>query len=221
MTAPARATILRVAYQGVAGAFGEEAVHRLWPDGASARPARTFSDALSAVANGDADRAVIPTWNSSIGRVDAACAALDARAATIVRDREIDVPVRHCLLALPGTSIDGLRYVGSHPAALAQCAGLFGGAHGLVACDAFDTAGAALELSRYGERAPPDAPPWYAGLDVDHPGRLAAIASAGAARHYGLVVLRHDVQDDRTNLTRFVAVRASDPDSSQLDGGRQ
>ena len=203
---------IRAAYQGIAGAFGEEAVRLVWDGRAQAIPARTFDAALEQLVDGRVEWAVIPVWNSAIGPVTTARAALSACGSRITVTRELDVPVRHCLLALPGTAISDILYVGSHPAALAQCAKFFAEHPELTACDAFDTAGAARELSMLRESdTPPLAESWYDTLRVDAPSRLAAIASANAARRYGLCILREGVQDDATNLTRFVVVRAAEP----------
>src|SRR5437016_1107764 len=106
---------LRAAYQGVAGAYGEEAVRRVWHGRAEAIPARTFTAALEELVAGRVQWAVIPVWNSAIGPVMPAQAALSACGSTITVVRELDVPVRHCLLALPGTSLMDVRFVGSHP----------------------------------------------------------------------------------------------------------
>lgn len=195
----------RVAYQGRPGAFGEQAA-RAWRESASVRPVRSFVEVLNTVWAGAAEWGVIPVWNSMMGRVVTACAALDQWAPMIERIDEIDVAVRHCVLALPGTALDDVRFVGSHPAAFAQCT-RFLAERALVACDAYNTAGAAHELSVYRLRADLSAEPWYARLP-DAPSRLGVIASADAARHYGLDVLARDVQDDAENLTRFAVVRA-------------
>jgi prephenate dehydratase len=210
----------RVAYQGLAGAFSEDAVYRMWRGLATAKPERTFAAALESVIRADAQWAVLPIWNSTIGPITAALTALDEYEATLVRAAQIDVPVRHCLIAVHGTSIADVRYVGSHPAALAQCRRFFHATPHLSPCDAFDTAGAAQELSKLIATDPsgigpttdrangqPAHSPWFAALSFDSPKQLAAIASASAARAYGMVVLQHDVQDDPTNVTRFVAVR--------------
>jgi prephenate dehydratase len=203
---------LRAAYQGIAGAFGEEAVRRLWHGRAEAIPARTFAAALDELVGGRVQWAVIPIWNSTIGPVAPARAALRACGSTVTVARQLDIPVRHCLLALPGTSIADVRFVGSHPAALAQCAKLFTAHPELTPCDAFDTAGAARELSMLSDPASGRLHDnWYSSVPVDAPSRLAVIASANAGRRYGLSILREGVQDDPENLTRFVVVRATEP----------
>jgi prephenate dehydratase len=202
---------LRAAYQGIAGAYGEEAVRRAWHGRARAVPADTFDEALDELVCGRVERAVIPIANSAIGPVAPALAALDARGSSVTIVREVGVRVRHCLLALPGTSVDDVRFVGSHPAALAQCTKLFADRPELTACAAFDTAGAAQELSIFGESAGSSSELWYSLVRVHGPKRLAAIASAAAARRYGLSILRAGVQDDPSNVTRFVVVRATEP----------
>jgi prephenate dehydratase len=200
----------RVAYQGIPGAFGEEAIRRLWHDSALPIPSRTFTDVLDLVVDGAVDCAVIPIWNSTIGPVAPACAALRLRESAIARSREIDVPVHHCLLGLPGTLMTDVRFVGSHVAALGQCAKLFATHQTLSPCEAFDTAGAARELSLLVNAASPAThDSWYSTLGAD-PRQLAAIASADAGRRYGLSVLLDGVQDDPTNLTRFVVVRSKE-----------
>jgi len=202
-------TPLRAAYQGIAGAYGEEAVRRVWHGRAQAVPARTFAQALDELIAGSVQWAVIPVWNSTIGPVMPARIALRAHALAITIEKHIDVPVRHCLLALPRTRIGDVRFVASHPAALAQCAQLFLTHPEFTAREAFDTAGAAGELATLQDPARSAAAPcWYSSLRLDGPEQLAVIASAEAGRRYGLVTLRAGVQDDPSNITRFVVVRA-------------
>lgn len=202
---------VRVAYQGIAGAFGEDAIRRVWHDRAEPIPARTFAEALEQLVTGAVDWAVIPIWNSTIGPVAPACSALRLHGSAILRTRVIDVPVHHCLLALPGMSIADVRYVGSHAAALGQCARLFATHDEFTACEAFDTAGAARELSLVMDSTRPvPSDSWYSMLRAE-PRELAVIASADAGRRYGLSVMLDGVQDDRMNLTRFAVVRSKEP----------
>jgi prephenate dehydratase len=205
---PTSTAAMSAAFQGVEGAFSEEAVRRLWSGSVRAQPAVTFDAALDAVAAGEVMWAVIPIHNSTIGEITLACAALAKRKSCLVRVGEVSVPVRHCLAALPGTTFADVRYVGSHPAALAQCTRLFREHGALTACEAFDTAGAARELAERRRPSPLEPDTWYARLGVANPGQLAVIASERAAERYGLAVLRSDVQDRDDNVTRFVAMRA-------------
>jgi prephenate dehydratase len=134
----------------MAGAFGEAAIRRLWRRGAQTHPTRTFAAALGALVRGEVEWAVIPIWNSTIGHITASHAALAKHEDTLERVREIDVPVRHCLLAHPGSAPAQLRYIASHPAALAQCSRLFVELPDAAQCVASDTAGAAWKLAQHG-----------------------------------------------------------------------
>ncbi|HUQ82718.1 MAG TPA: prephenate dehydratase domain-containing protein [Gemmatimonadaceae bacterium] len=209
MTAPPR-----VAYQGEPGAYGEQAVAREWGGAATAIGAPTFRDALSLLGSHAADFAMIPVWNSTIGEIQDTKLLLAHHAARVEQVSELTLPVVHCLLGLPGATLASLRYVGSHPAALAQCRGLFANRRTLQPCVAHDTAGAARELAALGtpalEPAPVAPPTWFAPYRPVEPTALAAIAGQGVARLYGLAVIAEAVQDNPTNATRFVIVRAQD-----------
>jgi len=90
----------------------------------------------------------------------------------------------HCLLALPEAKLEDLKYVASHPQALAQCHNNIMSL-GLKAEAKLDTAGAAKELAEL--------------QDI----QKSAIASKLAADIYGLQVLKENFEDKRGNTTRF------------------
>ena len=182
-----RALTMRVAFQGDRGAYGESAISAIWRQPVEPIPAATFAGAIRAVTSGDADACVIPVENSIVGRVEAGRQALIAHP-EMRNVGEAIVPVRHCLLAPKGATIQGLRSAASHPVALAQCARFFESNPTIKPTKAFDTAGAAREIA-----------------DAGDPSR-AAIASQEAAERYGLAVLRDGIQDHAENYTRFVAL---------------
>ena len=192
-------SISLVAYQGVPGAFGEAAIERVWGTTARARPVPTFEAVLDALRNRDVMWAVLPIWNSTVGEVPSTRAVLEPNMHAIERVHEVEIPVRLSLMARPGTSFSDVRFVGSQPTALAQCARLFEDAPHLIGCNAANTAGAARDLAAYGRVIAP----WYATLPLTSSKELAVIASDRAARRYGLAVLRRDVHDDPANRTRF------------------
>ena len=98
------------------------------------------------------------------------------------------VPVRHCVLALPGASFTNLRELFSHPAALAQCQEFFQARAFLQGRETYDTAGAAREVAARRRL-------WE-----------GAIASEECAALYGLRVVARDVGDRADNVTRFAVV---------------
>ena len=178
---------MRVAFQGDRGAYAESAIAEIWRHPVEEIPVPTFTGALRAVDEGEADACVIPVENSIIGRVEAGWQALAAYPGMrIVADAF--VPVRHCLLAPKGATLQGLSTASSHPVALAQCGRFFETHPWIKPSKSFDTGGAARDVAE--------------GGDLTH----AAIASSAAADLYGLAVLEEGIQDRRDNHTRFVAV---------------
>ena len=114
----------------------------------------TFSEALALLGRGRADFAVIPVWNSTIGEIQDTSVLLAHHASRLSRRcPSSTVPVVHCLLGLARVRRSTtVRYVGSHPTALAQCRRLFANRQTLQPCIAHDTAGAARELATLGGR---------------------------------------------------------------------
>jgi len=175
----------RVGFQGALGAFSEEAVRALVPD-ADPIPHATFEAVVRAVESGDVDAGVVPVENTLAGTVAEAYEALAAGNVTAVG--EVAIPIRHCLLGLPGASTEGVREARSHPVALSQCRGFFAEHPGIRAQAVYDTAGAAEEVAAMGDPS------------------LAAIASRRAGDRYGLAVLQPDLQDRDDNQTRFYLI---------------
>jgi monofunctional chorismate mutase len=186
-TSHARGPTMRVAFQGDRGAYAESAIAEIWRHPVEQIPVPTFTGALRAVDEGEADACVIPIENSIVGRVEAGWQALAAYQGMRIVG-EAFVPVRHCLLAPRGATLQGLLTASSHPVALAQCGRFFERHPWIKPSKSFDTGGAARDIA---ERN-----------DPSH----GAIASSAAAELYGLVVLEEGVQDRRDNHTRFVAV---------------
>ncbi len=178
---------MRVAFQGDRGAYAESAIADIWRHPVEQIPVPTFAGALRAVDEGDADACVIPVENSIVGRVEAGWQAL-AACPGMRMVGEAFVPVRHCLLAPKGATLQGLLTVSSHPVALAQCGRFFDSHPWIKPCKSFDTGGAARDIAERG--------------DPSH----GAIASRAAGERYGLAVLEEGVQDRPDNHTRFVAV---------------
>lgn len=175
---------MRAAYQGVPGAFSHEACRAKLPEH-EAIAFDSFDAVFEAVRGGVCDAAFLPMENSIAGPVPGVADRLPLADLRVIAEHEW--PIRLALMALPGVDLARIRLVRSHPVALKQCAGSLARL-GLEPEPAFDTAGAARDLARTGER------------DV------AAVASRAACELYGLVVLRDDVQDAADNRTRFVVV---------------
>ncbi|XP_065866215.1 arogenate dehydratase 3-like [Euphorbia lathyris] len=182
--APMHGSQLRVAYQGVPGAYSEAAAGKAYPN-CEAIPCDQFEVAFQAVELWIADRAVLPVENSLGGSIHRNYDLLLRHRLHIVG--EVQLPVHHCLLALPGVRKDYINRVISHPQALAQCE---------------------LTLTKLGLQATREAVDDTAGaaeyIAANNLRDTAAIASARAADLYGLQILADGIQDDSSNVTRFV-----------------
>lgn len=191
---PARSRTL-VAYQGGPGAYSERAAQRHF---GSQSPTcvgfDSFEAAARSVEEGEADFALLPVENTTAGSITAVLDVLAETELTVVGEEVL--PVVHCLLGTEEVPLSAIRRVISHPQALAQCRQFIDQMPNARA-DAFvDTALAA-------RRVRDDADP-----------AQVAIASAGAARRYGLTILARDLADQRANYTRFLALasaRTHDP----------
>lgn len=176
---PARA----IAFQGSPGANSHRAACMAGPDYAPL-PCFSFEDALDAVKDGRAGRAIIPIENSQHGRVADIHFLLPESGLHIVG--EYFMPINHALMALgeaaPGRTFEAAY---SHPQALGQSRRYLR-ARGIVPLSHADTAGAAAYVAERGDLT------------------VAAIAPALAAELYGLTIIDNNVEDSADNMTRFV-----------------
>ena len=184
----------RVAYQGVAGAYSEEAIRQFFGADVEAVPCETFAEVFAAVERAEVDHGMLPVENSIAGSVNWSYELLMEHDLRIYA--ELILRVRHLLLGAPGSSIDGIRVVRSHPQALAQCTRYLA-RHGLLAEETADTAGSACDL-------------------LEHPeADVAVIAGQGAADRTGLEVLDRGIEDSPSNYTRFFVLSLQDAPRAQ------
>ncbi len=174
-----------VAYQGEPGAYSEAAAQRYAPE-ATLLPCPSFEDVFDAVETGSAALGVLPIENSIGGTIHRNYDLLLEHALRIVGDLELRVV--HSLIALPGTSLDQVRTIYSHPQALAQCDKYLRSLPGVEVVATYDTAGSAKLIK-----------------DKQLAG-AAAIASERAAAVFELHILESGIQDFADNITRFLVV---------------
>jgi prephenate dehydratase len=180
--------VTRVGYLGPRGTFAEEAL-RTQPDLAAfdAVPLRSVPDVISAVEQGQVDLGFVPLENSIEGSVSATLDTL-AFDTDLLIQREVDLPVSLSLGARPGTRLDDVRVVVSHPNPLGQCRiWLNRKLPEALTRVANSTAEAAQEVARSKREG------------------LAAIANPSALARYGLEVLASEIEDHPSE-TRFVVV---------------
>jgi len=182
-----------MAFQGAPGANSHIAAMEFDTD-CLPMPCITFADAMDAVIEGKADRAIIPIENSQHGRVADIHFLLPESGLHIVA--EYFLPVHHCLMA---KGKGPFHTAFSHPQALGQCRHYLR-EEGINAIAYADTAGAAARVAEMGDPA------------------ICAIAPKLAAELYGLDLIAENVEDATHNMTRFV-VLAREPVTPAADNG--
>ncbi len=176
---------MRVAFQGLPGAYSEAAALEYFGAQIETVPCESFEAVFAAVEQGNCERGLLPIENSLAGSIHRNYDLLLQHQLSIVG--EYYLRVRHCLIALPGVRLDEIRQVSSHPQALAQCDGYLRRL-GVTPAAVYDTAGSVKLILEQGDRS------------------QAAIASRRAAELYGMHVLAEGIEDDPANYTRFLAV---------------
>src|ERR1700759_292442 len=180
---------MRIAYLGPAGTFTEDALGEALGD-AEFEPLRTDTvfDAIQAVIEGEADRALAPYENSIEGSVRGTLDILAFDAPNVVIVGEHDYPVRQHLITKEGVGLGDVEAVLSHQQGLAQTARFLRENLPGVELRSVSSTAAAVRMVSESPR------PW------------AAVGSRAAARLYGCQILREGIQDEANNVTRFVWV---------------
>ena len=195
---------MRIAYLGPPGTFTEEAALR-YDETAELMPSNTILAVGIALANKWADEGVVPIENSIEGSVTETLDLLIhgtptvGKGVTLYIKKELVLPVEHQLLAQPGTKASAVKVIFSHPQALAQCRlyieRRFPKAEVMAA---LSTAAAVEEM-----------------MASKYP--AAAIGTRRAAQIYGAATLAQGIQDQASNVTRFVVLAAEDHPPTGFD----
>jgi prephenate dehydratase len=175
-------TTLPVAFSGAPGAYSEEAARRFFGAHTLTLTCGAADDALSAVVDGRAGFAVVPVENTVTGYFAGLVEAVFERELGVVG--EVELPIRHCLMGVPGARLDEITVVTSHPSALSQCRDWLAGI-GVATRTAPDTGRAAEELMDSRDLA------------------LGVLGSRTLANRHGLAILAEGLSDKPDNRTRF------------------
>ena len=172
---------VKVAYSGIEGSFASISASKILPD-ATRVSYGSFSEAYSAVENGECDFAVLPIENSYAGEVGAVTDLMFK--GNLFVNGVYELGVSQCLLGVKDSSLESIKTVVSHSQALDQCSEYIK-RHGLKSISAENTAVAAKEIADKNDIT------------------TGAIASKEAANLYGLTILDYDINESSTNTTRF------------------
>ena len=186
-------SLMNIAIQGEAGSFHEQAAYEWFGSNTDIYPCMTFAQEFDAYENGDVDAIVVAVENTIYGSINEVYPLIEDCSAPIIG--EVKLQIAQQLIGFEGVNPEQLTEIYSHPVALAQCkATLQKIAPNAELIEFYDTAGAVA----------------YVKEQKNH--QAAAIAGIQAAKLHQIHVLARDIQDDPTNLTRFLVLADQDSD---------
>lgn len=174
----------KVVYQGIPGAYQEQAMMKYFGKGIKNFSVPEFKDVVKALDQGEADYGVLPIENTSAGTVSGIYDMILDYDICVVGEESIEC--HHVLAGLPESSLDQIKKVYSHPQGLMQCKKFLDEHPDWDQARVLNTAISAKKVAN------------------DKEVTKAAICSEYAAQIYGLKVLKREVNYEGNNTTRFV-----------------
>ena len=191
--------MIRTSIQGEKGSFHEVAA-RLFFDNETIDivPCNTFDHTLLAVREGKADFAAMAIENARSGSILSNYTLIRESGMKIIG--EINLRIRQNLIAMPGQQLAAIREIRSHPIALSQCMTYLSHLRGVTLVETDDTAGSARYISENNLQG------------------VGTVASAAAAKLYGLEILAPGIETYKKNYTRFLIL--ADEKDARIDGNK-
>lgn len=174
----------KISFQGVHGAYSEEAAHHYFGEDRACLPCKSFEDVFRNIDQDITEYGIVPIENSLAGCIHQNYDLLLRYHLIIIG--EYKLKVSHNLLAHKSATLEQIEKIFSHPQALMQCEN---NVKNIGETQIFyDTAGSAAFIA---EQQDPT---------------LASIASMRAAKKYDLKVLKRNIEDFEDNYTRFLVL---------------
>jgi len=186
---------LKVAIQGVKGSFHEEAAYKYFGEEIETIECESFKKTCELLKQGKVDYVVMAIENSIAGSLIPNYALLRDYRFPIVG--EVYLHIKLHLMALPGVSLQDIKFIQSHPIALQQCNDFLEENPQFRVTEAEDTAASA---QRVREQQLKD---------------TAAIAPQLAAKLYGLEILERRIETNKKNYTRFLILTDKPDDKAK------
>ena len=172
---------MKIAYQGIPGSYSESCAKKNYP-GCETISCKTFDECFEKANSDSSIRAIIPESNKTTGNIGIEYLIFKFRLNIYA---EHFYKISHNLLGIKGSKIEDIKNVYSHVQALSQSS-IFIKKNNLIEQVRADTAGSAKYVSETKDKT------------------KAAIASSLSAEIYNLEILKKNIQDDETNVTRFL-----------------
>lgn len=188
---------LKIAIQGVKGAFHEVAAQEYFGSNIELLECITFRQLISATSNATADKAIMAVENSVAGTILPNFGLLMESNLTITG--EVYLRIVQNLLALPGQKVASIVEVRSHSMAIAQCRDFLEKQNIQRLVETEDTALAAMQLANSQTKG------------------VGVIASKRAAEQYHLEIVAEGIETNKENYTRFLILERNQPDSKEVN----
>lgn len=176
----------KVACFGERGSYTEQAMFSFLGEDTEGVYKHSFKDVMDALHNGEVEYGVLPIENSSTGGINDIYDLLVKSQAFIIGEQEVKVD--QALIGVPGTKIEDIRKVYSHPQGILQCRE-FLSQYPNIQEEEFESTSASVKK-----------------VAEDNISYQAAIGSKRAAELYGLEVLQPNINAESNNSTRFIII---------------
>lgn len=177
----------RIGIQGIKGAFHEVAARKFFnEDEIEIIPNNTFPELFKSLNSHKSDIAIMAIENTVAGSILPNYELL--RKSKYQIKGEVYLTIRQNLVALPGTKIEDITEVHSHPMALLQCQAFFEQHPHITLIESLDTAISARDIS------------------IKQILKRGAIASKLAAKIYNLEIIAKSIETNKRNYTRFLII---------------
>ena len=181
----------KVAIQGIKTSWHDISAREYFGEDIELVKCASFKRLCESMVSGEADAGVMAIENTIAGSLLSNYSLLMDYDFKIVG--EVYTHIHMHLMAMPGTKIDDLKYVQSHPIAISQCAEYLWKLPHIIVEEKKDTAEVAERIAR------------------DQLHHTAAIANQYAADEFGLEVLAKNIETHKENFTRFLILSRDEP----------
>ena len=173
---------MKIVYQGSPGAYSHLAAEKIYPK-KEYISCNTFEDCFKQCHENEDFNTIIPVENSIAGRVADTQYLINKYKLQIYAEHFQEI--KHNLMILKQSDLKNIKSVRSHSQAISQCQKLIN-IHKFETIIAADTAGSAKFISEKKIK------------------NEAAIASELAAKIYNLKIVKKNIEDNLSNVTRFL-----------------
>jgi prephenate dehydratase len=178
--------MLKIAIQGIETSFHEVAAKKYFGENITSDECWTFTELCESLNSGKSDFAVMAIENSIAGSLLQNYGLLQDYHFYILG--EVFLRIEMNLMALPGTKLEEISVVQSHPIAIRQCMQFLQNLPNIKILEKEDTAACAKEIAELNLKG------------------YAAIANKAAAPRFGLEILASNIETNKNNFTRFMVL---------------